>query len=112
MKDWDSSRYLKFGDERTQPAIDLADRIHIENPKNILDIGCGPGNSTEVLAQRYPDADILGVDSSPAMIEAAKAQHPDIHFMQCDANKDLWILGNHCCQLKDSISRLNKTSAK
>ncbi|NLJ31277.1 MAG: methyltransferase domain-containing protein [Clostridiales bacterium] len=89
MADWNSSEYLKFGNERTQPAIDLVNRIDCENPKKILDIGCGPGNSSKVLAQRYPDADILGIDNSPAMIEAAKIQHPDIRFMQCDANRDL-----------------------
>lgn len=93
MADWDSLKYLKFSSERTQPAIDLANRINLENPQKILDIGCGPGNSSEVLAERYPDADILGIDSSPAMIETARAQHPDIRFMQCDANRDLHILG-------------------
>lgn len=93
MTDWDSSKYLKFGSERTQPAIDLVNRIHFERPKKIADIGCGPGNSSEVLAQRYKDADILGIDNSPAMIEAARAQHPNIRFMQCDASKDLNSLG-------------------
>ncbi|MDR3552722.1 MAG: methyltransferase domain-containing protein [Clostridia bacterium] len=92
MTDWDSSKYLKFGNERTQPAIDLVNRIHLEKPEKILDIGCGPGNSSEVLAQRYPDADILGIDNSPAMIEAARVQYPDIRFMQCDANRNLRIL--------------------
>lgn len=93
MTDWDSSKYLKFGNERTQPAIDLINRIYIEKPKKILDIGCGPGNSSEVLAQRYPDADILGIDNSPAMIKAARELHPDIQFMHCDANKDLLKVG-------------------
>ena len=92
MTDWDSSEYLKFADERTQPAIDLVNRIDYEKPKKILDIGCGPGNSSGVLAQRYPDADVLGIDSSPAMIEAARVQHPNIRFMLCDANRDLRIL--------------------
>lgn len=50
MADWDSLKYLKFGNERTQPAIDLVHRIYLQNPKKILDIGCGPGNSSEVLA--------------------------------------------------------------
>lgn len=92
MADWDSSMYLKFGNERTQPAIDLVNRICLEKPKKILDIGCGPGNSSKVLVQRYPGADVLGVDNSPAMIDAAREQHPDIRFMQCDANIDLCIL--------------------
>lgn len=92
MTDWDSAKYLKFGDERTQPAIDLVNRINFQNPKKILDIGCGPGNSSAVLAQRYPDADVLGIDNSPAMIEAARVQHPGIRFMQCDASRDLHLL--------------------
>lgn len=93
MADWDSSKYLKFGNERTQPAIDLVNRINIEKPQKILDIGCGPGNSSKVLAQRYPDADILGIDNSPSMIETAREQHPDIRFMHCDVSKDLHVLG-------------------
>ena len=93
MTDWDSAKYLKFSSERTQPAIDLVNRIYLERPKKILDIGCGPGNSSEVLAQRYPDADIFGIDSSPAMIEAAEVQHPNIRFVQCDASSDLHTLG-------------------
>lgn len=92
MADWDSTKYLKFKNERTQPAIDLVNRINIEKPQKILDIGCGPGNSSEVLARRYKNADILGIDSSPAMIEAARVKYPDIRFMQCDANKDLQLL--------------------
>lgn len=95
MMDWNSSKYLKFASERTRPAIDLVNRIFYDKPKKILDIGCGPGNSSEVLARRYPDADVLGIDNSPAMIEAAGAQHPDIRFMRCDANKDLSKLGSN-----------------
>lgn len=93
MHDWDSRQYLKFENERTQPAIDLANRIKIQNPQRIVDIGCGPGNSTQVLAQKYPNAKILGVDSSPDMIETAKKEHPEIDFMQCDASRDLAMLG-------------------
>lgn len=71
MSSWDAAQYLKFGAQRTQPSRDLAARIPLEQPRKIIDIGCGPGNSTEVLRQRFPQADILGVDSSPEMIRAA-----------------------------------------
>ena len=69
--DWDSAQYLKYKAERTQPAIDLVNRINMVNPKKILDIGCGPGNSTEVLYNKYPNAYILGVDKSEEMTKTA-----------------------------------------
>lgn len=89
MTDWNSNLYLKFRNERTQPAIDLVHRIRIENPKKIVDIGCGPGNSTLVLNQRFPQADVLGVDNSPNMIAAARKDFPEMQFEICDASQDL-----------------------
>ena len=56
MATWDSSQYLKFANERTQPSIDLAARIALDAPARIIDLGCGPGNSTAVLARRWPRA--------------------------------------------------------
>lgn len=93
MNTWDSEQYLKFKQQRTQPAIDLAGRIGLEAPADILDLGCGPGNSTEILARRYPHAHILGIDNSPDMIDAAKAAHPDWEFQLCDAGRELSALG-------------------
>ena len=86
MSQWNSEQYLKFENQRTQPAIDLAKRITIEQPKNILDIGCGPGNSTAVLKTMFPQADILGVDNSEDMIKKAKEAYPNINFQICDNN--------------------------
>ena len=94
MADWNSAQYLKFENERTQPATDLANRININDPKKIIDIGCGPGNSTQVLAQRFPGVYILGVDSSSNMIEAAKRDYPNLDFKICDVTKDLSMLDN------------------
>lgn len=88
MSDWNSAQYLKFKSERTQPSADLVNRIGIENPKRIIDIGCGPGNSTYELKKKFPDAYILGVDFSPNMIEKAKNEYKDIDFMLFDAQKD------------------------
>lgn len=84
MLTWNPGQYLKFSQERTQPAIDLAARIPLDKPAKILDIGCGPGNSTEVLQRRFPDSFILGIDSSAEMMETAKKEHPNLAFQQCD----------------------------
>jgi len=92
MSSWDAAQYLKFGAQRTQPSRDLAARIPLEQPRKIIDIGCGPGNSTEVLRQRFPQADILGVDSSPEMIRAVAQAHPEMRFQLCDAGTELGTL--------------------
>lgn len=76
MPTWDADLYLRFANERTQPSIDLAARVPVPAPQRIVDLGCGPGNSTEVLHRRWPDAAITGVDSSPDMIAAATKAHP------------------------------------
>ena len=86
MLDWNPHQYLKFANERTQPSIDLASRIKIENPKSIIDIGCGPGNSTQVLRNRWPNAKIAGLDSSANMIEKAKKDYPDTEWIIGDAS--------------------------
>ncbi|KFI94120.1 ribosomal RNA large subunit methyltransferase J-like protein [Bifidobacterium saguini DSM 23967] len=85
---WDSAQYLRFKNERTQPSRDLAMQLPPDDGtvKHVLDIGCGPGNSTAVLRERYPHAEILGVDNSPEMIEAARKAHPDIDFALCDVS--------------------------
>ncbi len=76
MPDWKPEQYLKFAAERTQPCRDLAARVAIENPRRVIDLGCGPGNSTEVLAARWPEAELTGLDSSAEMIAKARAAHP------------------------------------
>lgn len=86
---WNSEQYLKFKAERTQPAIDLANRITVRAPTDIIDIGCGPGNSTEILKKRYPNAAVVGADNSETMLEAAREKYPDIEFILCDASRDL-----------------------
>ncbi len=93
MADWNSGQYLKFEGERTQPAIDLAQRIANPNPKRILDLGCGPGNSTRVLRERFPGAEIVGADNSPDMLERAKEDYPELEFRLFDATRDFAELG-------------------
>ena len=92
MNDWNATQYLKFNRERTQPAIDLVNRLTIAAPERVLDIGCGPGNSTQVLARKFPNAFICGVDNSPDMIETAKQNLPGVTFRLLDASKDLSAL--------------------
>jgi trans-aconitate 2-methyltransferase len=82
---WNAAHYLKYADERTRPAADLAARIQLKAPGTIVDLGCGPGNSTQVLRRRWPSAKSLGVDNSPEMIQCAKASYPDQDWLLADA---------------------------
>jgi trans-aconitate 2-methyltransferase len=75
---------VKFEEERTRPARDLVARIPNVDVVNAVDIGCGPGNSTEVLRQRYPGARVTGFDSSPDMVAAARKRLPDVAFEVAD----------------------------
>jgi trans-aconitate 2-methyltransferase len=70
---WDPDRYLVYADERGRPFVDLLARVGAERPSRVVDLGCGPGNLTGLLAARWPGADVLGVDSSPEMVERASA---------------------------------------
>jgi trans-aconitate 2-methyltransferase len=81
---WSSAQYVKFEEERTRPVWDLVARIPLAAARRAADIGCGPGNSTEVLRARYPGAEIVGVDSSPDMIAAARKRLPDTDFAVAD----------------------------
>ncbi len=75
--DWEPDSYLKFGKDRIHPTMDLVSRIDMEHPANILEIGCGSGDSTQVLHKRWPDSKILGIDTSEKMINKAKQDYPD-----------------------------------
>lgn len=84
MSAWDPDHYLRFADERTRPALDLVSRIRLDNPRTIVDLGCGPGNSTQVLRRRWPGARLWGLDASREMISAAQDAYPDQEWLLGD----------------------------
>jgi trans-aconitate 2-methyltransferase len=77
---WSARQYSSFETERTRPVRDLLAAVETADVKRAIDLGCGPGNSTEVMAARFPDAVVSGLDSSPDMIEAARRRLPDLRF--------------------------------
>jgi trans-aconitate 2-methyltransferase len=81
---WSAAQYVNFEAERTRPVRDLLAAVPNTDVLRAVDLGCGPGNSTEVLAARYPGAAIAGLDNSPDMIEAARKRMPDTHFNLVD----------------------------
>ena len=79
---WSPQQYLKFEDARLRPALDLLARVDLDNPRRIYDLGCGTGNVTRLLAERWPHAHVVGVDNSAAMLAAAAAKLPQIEWRQ------------------------------
>src|SRR5205085_6326043 len=84
MADWSAAQYLKFADQRTRPAADLLARIARDAPARVIDLGCGPGNSTALLAARWPAARLSGLDSAPDMLATARRDHPTIDWLEAD----------------------------
>lgn len=78
MPTWNPADYSAFLEWRTQPSRDLLQRVALRAPRSTVDLGCGPGNSTLLCTARWPGRELLGIDSSPAMIAAARAEFPQL----------------------------------
>jgi trans-aconitate 2-methyltransferase len=81
---WNPSQYEKFAAVRLRPALDLLSRIKSEKVASIIDLGCGPGNITPYLRECWPEADYTGVDTSADMLARARADHPDLKWIEAD----------------------------
>ncbi len=122
MKDWNPDLYRQFEAERTRPAKELLSRIPRREVNSATDLGCGPGNSTELLREAWPTARITGLDSSQAMLEQALKRLPDCQFVQADirswqaekpqeviyANASLQWLTDHQQLLPHLVDQLTK----
>jgi trans-aconitate 2-methyltransferase len=119
--DWSAEQYSKFENERNRPIVDLLAHVQTRNVQTAADIGCGPGNSTQLLRAKYPDTLITGMDSSPDMIATARKRLPGIHFDIADisswedkgpfdvilANASLQWVPDHAVLFPGLISRLS-----
>ena len=84
MPSWDQAQYLKFADERTRACHELLARVPVARPARVVDLGCAPGNSTALLHARWPEAQVLGIDSSPDMLARARHDLPALRFELAD----------------------------
>ena len=122
---WSAKQYVAFEDERTRPVRDLLAALPPIDARAVIDLGCGPGNSTEVLAACYPQAAVSGIDSSSDMIEAARRRLPHLRFAVADlqtwtdagpfevilANAVLQWIANHEVLLPRLAARLSPGGA-
>ena len=86
MSDWNPALYMRFASERTRPAAELMARIPFIDAQvqHVVDLGCGPGNSTQLLLSRFSEAQVLGIDNSQSMLAAASENVPQAKFLEAD----------------------------
>lgn len=118
---WSATQYSLFEQQRTRPVRDLVAAIPLASAHAAVDLGCGPGNSTEVLAERFPDATVTGLDSSDDMLRDARQRLPNVAFELADigawnpaqtydvilANASLQWVPDHAALYPRLVSRLN-----
>ncbi|HET9995869.1 MAG TPA: trans-aconitate 2-methyltransferase [Nocardioides sp.] len=122
MHTWDPDRYLTYADERGRPFVELLARVDATDPATVVDLGCGPGNLTALLVERWPGARVVGLDSSAEMIEKARATTPAVDFRVADlrdwatgaeqvdvlvSNATLQWVPGHLELLPDLVARVN-----
>lgn len=93
MHQWNPERYLTYADERGRPFVELLQRVGAAEPGRVVDLGCGPGNLTALLARRWPETDVRGLDSSAEMIQRARVDVSGIDFAVTDL-RDWLASGN------------------
>src|SRR5690242_4464869 len=119
---WDPKQYNLFREARRRPFFDLLAQVKADAPKRVVDLGCGTGDLTLALAERWPAAEVLGVDSSEAMLEEARQKHtvPGVQFLAADlarfeppgpvdvlfSNAALHWLANHAALLTHFVALL------
>src|SRR3569833_4583032 len=81
---WDPAVYRRYGAERSRPFFDLESRVGAERPRAVVDLGCGPGELTRTLAERWPGTRLTGIDSSPEMVEKASGSGGAVTFRLLD----------------------------
>ena len=81
---WNPVQYLKFGGQRLRPALELLDRVPLASPAVVFDLGCGPGEVTRLLAERWPAATVYGLDNSPEMLEKAAAEPSHVQWVEAN----------------------------
>ena len=122
MHTWDPERYLTYADERGRPFVELLARVDATDPATVVDLGCGPGNLTALLVERWPAARVVGLDSSAEMIDKARATTPAVDFRVTDlrdwaagadqvdvlvSNATLQWVPGHLDLLPDLVARVN-----
>ena len=86
---WDPNQYHKYSDHRLRPGLELLDRIPVDNPHQVYDLGCGTGNLTRLVSERWPNAQVIGLDNSDEMIEKARAEEGSVEWLKADIQ--MWL---------------------